>query len=105
MRYFFIFRVTDSRIPAVFIIFVKKRPFMLTFLVSLLAAVTLQVQHRQVPDLLDEDVAVAVVRMVDGADTSANEALSALSCKVCGLPSSSIIGVELFHVVLSGRNM
>ena len=64
---------------------------MLTFLVSLLAAVTLQVQHRQVPVLLDEDVAVAVVRMVDGADTSANEALSALSCKVCVLPRKALV--------------
>lgn len=63
---------------------------MLTFLVSLLA-VMLQVQHRQVPVLLDQDVAVAVVRMVDGADTSAIEALPALSCKVCGLPRKALV--------------
>ena len=60
------------------------------FFFSLLAAVTLQVHHQQVPVLLDRDVAVAVVRLADGADTSSDRALPALSCKVSGLPRKAL---------------
>ena len=60
------------------------------FFFSLLAAVTLQVHHQQVPVLLDRDVAVAIVRLADGADTSSDRALPALSCKVSGLPRKAL---------------
>ena len=63
---------------------------MLGFFFSLLAVVTLQVHHRQVPVVLDRDVAVAVVRMADGADTSSGGALPALSCKVSGLSHKAL---------------
>ena len=72
---------------------------MLSFFVSLLAALTLQVQHRQVPVVLDRDVAVAVIR-ADGP-------MPDIDCKISGLPqkalSRSVVRDSLLYIHIDSR--
>jgi len=60
---------------------------MLSILLSWLAALTLHVQHRQVPVVLDRDVAVAHVR----TDAASSALLPELTCRISGLPRKALV--------------